>query len=346
MTLKARLIGDILARGPITVAEYMTRCLHDPDDGYYATRPTLGAAGDFITAPLISQMFGEVLGAWARETWARMGKPERVLLVELGPGDGTLMADVLRVSNLDPEFHRSLEVWLVETSPPLRRAQRERVAAARWADTLREVPGGAPVVILANEYLDCLPVRQAVRRRDGWRERRVGLVTGRLGFIDGAVPDTFTPPCDAAPDQVWEWSFDLVACGTEVGGRIAAEGGAALFIDYGRDVSGPGDTLQAVRGHRKEGPLENPGEADLTAHVDFPAFAAAARAAGAVAAPLETQAGFLSRLGIEHRAEALACARPEQRGTIARQLARLIAPDQMGALFKVAAIAAPGLVLP
>ena len=349
MSLAQRLKARILEDGPLSVADYMTACLHDPADGYYAVHPRLGAEGDFLTAPMVSQMFGELIGLWAAETWTRMGAPARFILAELGPGDGALMQDMLRAARLVPGFLAAAELWLVETSTPLRALQAERLAGAapRWAASLDEVPRGAPLLAVANELLDCLPARQFVRDRTGWAERRVGLdATGRLAFGLAPAPMRFEGPPEAPEGAVVEVSPAQAALGATLGVRIADDGGAALLIDYGRDRPGFGDTLQALKAHRKLDPLETPGEADLTVHADFPAVAARARAAGARASPILTQGTFLRRLGIEARAEALARARPDQAPILARQLARLVAPDQMGELFKVLAIHATGLVVP
>jgi SAM-dependent MidA family methyltransferase len=347
MTLERRLEALISATGPMTVADYMTACLHHPELGYYATRPRLGESGDFITAPLISQMFGELIGLWAAATWMRMGCPSPFRLVEMGPGDGTLMGDLLRAGRAAPGFLDAAELWLVETSAPLKAAQAERLSGHRpsWAANLAEVPGDAPLILVSNELLDCLPTRQFVRTEQGWAERRVGLVEGRLGFGLAPPPSGFKPP-EAPAGALVEQSDAVVALGDEVGKRIACEGGAALFIDYGPAEPGFGDTLQALIAHEKVSPLHRPGEADLTVHADFPAFAAAARGAGAGATAIVEQGEFLRRLGIEQRAAALAAARPDKAGTIGRQLARLVEPDQMGSLFKAVAIHAPGLELP
>ena len=341
MSLRDRLAAQIAAAGPLSVAQYMTACLHDPDFGYYATRPALGEDGDFITAPLVSQMFGELIGVWVASSWELLGRPDAVRLVEIGPGDGTLMSDVLRTLRHAPGVLEAADVWLVETSSPLRDLQAGRLPQdVRWADSLAEVPAGAPLILVANELLDCLPARQFVRTPVGWAEQVVGLDdAGELAF--GLIP---TPAAgllpDAAPGQVYEQSAAQAALGAELGARVAADGGAALLIDYGRGAPGFGDTLQALRRHRKVDPLANPGEADLTVHADFPAVMAAAEAQGAQAAIL-TQAAFLARMGIGERAEALVRAAPTRSGVIGRQLNRLVGADEMGELFKVCAIHSP-----
>jgi len=358
MSLRERLIAAVAAGGPISVAHYMTACLHDPEWGYYATRPNLGGDGDFITAPHVSQMFGELLGLWAAEVWARLGRPRLVRLVELGPGDGTMMADALRAAKAAPGFLAAGEVWLVETSAPLRAAQEAAMAgtAVRWVESLVAVPTDAPLILLANEFLDCLPIRQAVSTEKGWMERRVAVdADGRLefAFLPSEAGEVARGPClrrdeGGAPPRgsVLEWSDALTAFGQAIGDLIARAGGAALFIDYGRVAPGLGDTLQALRNHRKESPLAHPGEADLTAHVDFPAFLGAARQAGALISPIRSQGDLLRALGAEVRAAALARARPDKADLIGRQLARLIAPDQMGDLFKAACVHSPGLAAP
>ncbi len=349
MSLMDRLRAQISLQGPMTVAHFMTACLHDPEDGYYAVRPRLGPDGDFITAPLVSQMFGELIGLWCAETWARMGRPPRVVLAEAGPGDGTLMADALRAARLAPDFLAAAELWLVEPSTPLRRRQAERLGAGplepRWADSLDNLTADAPLILIANEVLDCLPARQFVRTDRGWAERLVGLdVGGGLAFglarrpLERALPE-------APAGSVLEMAAGQEAFAAALGRRLAAQGGAALLIDYGRAEPGFGDTLQAIEAHRKRSPLEAPGEADLTVHADFPAVLAAARAEGA-GGVLATQRAFLLQLGIVQRAAALAAARPDQAGIIARQLERLIGEGQMGVLFKAACLHAPGLQPP
>jgi NADH dehydrogenase [ubiquinone] 1 alpha subcomplex assembly factor 7 len=345
MSLKDRLVAEIRATGPMTVARYMTACLHDPQGGYYATRPALGEDGDFITAPMISQMFGELIGLWAVETWRGMGAPDRVMLVEAGPGTGVLMQDALRAARLAPAFIAAADLWLIETSAPLAAVQRERLAGGplspTWAAGLDDLPAGLPMILIANELLDCLPARQLVRTETGWAERMVGLDDAGELMFGLALRDGPGPDLDVAPGAVVEFSEQQTAFATTLAGRLVSHGGAALLIDYGRAAPGAGDTFQALQRHRKVDPLSHPGEADLTVHADFPAVIAEARAAGARGG-LKTQGEFLLRLGIETRAAALAQARPDQADVIARQLARLIEPDQMGDLFKAACLFAGG----
>jgi SAM-dependent MidA family methyltransferase len=346
MSLRERLQRQIARSGPISVAQYMTAALHDPDDGYYASHPALGEHGDFLTAPMVSQMFGELVGVWAVAAWRLMGEPAELRLIELGPGDGTLMVDMLRAARLEPAFVEAAQVWLVETSAPLRALQERRLAGrAQWAAALAEVPTGAPSLIVANELLDCLPARQFVRTAIGWAERLVGLdAGGALAFTLSPTPAAGLLP-DAAEGAVYEQSAAQQALGAELAARVVADGGAALLIDYGREAPGFGDTLQALRRHRKLDPLECPGEADLTIHADFPAVMAAARAEGAQAGLL-TQAEFLARMGVGLRAEALVQARPDKAPMIGRQLNRLVAADQMGALFKACCLHSPGWTPP
>jgi NADH dehydrogenase [ubiquinone] 1 alpha subcomplex assembly factor 7 len=341
MGLRDRLAAQIATGGPISVAQYMSACLHDPDFGYYATRPAIGEAGDFITAPMVSQMFGELLGVWAAASWELMGQPQEVRLVEMGPGDGTLMSDILKTLRHAPAMLEAAEVWLVETSEPLRALQAGRLGEqVRWAQSLADVPHGAPLILIANELLDCLPARQFLRTPIGWAEQVVGLdAEGELTFGLASTPASTLLP-EATPGQLFEQSPAQAALGAELGARIAADGGAALLIDYGRAEPGFGDTLQALKRHEKVDPLHRPGEADLTVHADFPAVMSAAQAEGAKAAIL-TQGEFLARMGIGQRAEALVAAAPNRTAVIGRQLTRLIATDEMGELFKVCAIHSP-----
>ena len=399
--LAARLIAEIAANGPITVADYMAACLGDPEHGYYRHAEPFGKDGDFITAPEISQMFGELIGAWAVATWQTMGAPSPFILAELGPGRGTLMADLLRVARVRPAFADAARIHLVETSPRLHEIQRATLGAANasWHDTVADLPGG-PLILIANEFFDALPVRQYVRTATGWAERMVGLGDdgalafglraaplshvrafakgpplpgGERAFPPGELkasleekgegaqshPERAEPPHpDPLPSGererhaqarsvVVEVSPASAAIMSGIATRLAKDGGAALVIDYGYAGPAFGDTLQAVRKHRYDDPLAAPGEADITAHVDFTALARAAGEAGAVARPLVTQGAFLNRLGLSARVEALS--RGKDRSTaasIAAAAERLAGPRAMGDLFKVLAVASPGLALP
>jgi NADH dehydrogenase [ubiquinone] 1 alpha subcomplex assembly factor 7 len=353
--LERMIRAEIAGAGPMDVASFIARALGDPEHGYYHTRDPLGGAGDFITAPEISQMFGELIGLWCAEVWTRLGAPRPVKLVELGPGRGTLVADALRaVARAAPDFRAAIELHLVETSPALRAVQRARLAdaAPTWHDEIAEVPAG-PALILANEFLDALPVHQLERTAAGWCARQVALdPAGRLAFQVAATPSPhaglLARAVAAAPlGSVAELSPAARAVVGTLARRIAGQGGAALLIDYGHTVPAPGDTLQAVRGHRHHPVLEAPGEADLTSHVDFAALAEAAGPHTAVHGPV-TQAAFLRRLGIVARAEALARDKPAEIALCIRAaLGRLIEPSQMGTLFKVMAIGGPaGAALP
>ena len=328
----------------MTVAQYMAECLLHPRHGYYATRDPLGAAGDFTTAPEVSQVFGELIGLALAQAWLDRSRPAPVRLVELGPGRGTLMADALRAMRAVPGLLDALSLHLVEASPTLRAAQGRALAghAPAWHDRLEDVPDG-PLLLVANEFLDALPVRQFVHSGGAWRERMVGVSGGALAF--GLSPPT-APAfladrlADTAEGEVVEWRPATAPLMAEVERRIAGAGGAALLIDYGGWRS-RGDTLQAVRGHAPADPLEAPGEADLTAHVDFEAVARAAP--GLAASGLTTQGAFLERLGATARARALA--RGLEGEALAQAVAahrRLTHPDEMGTLFKVLGLTRPG----
>lgn len=332
---------EIAETGPLTVARYMELCLSHPEHGYYTGRDPLGAPGDFVTAPEISQMFGEMIGAWVASIWQGMGCPP-FRLVELGPGRGTLMADMLRVLKA-AGADRAAEIWLVETSPRLRAEQTRRVPGARHVAHLREVPEG-PLILIANEFLDALPARQFLKSPEGWRERLVGLRDDQLAFgLSEPLPGR-----DAAPVAAWaEISPAADAVTAEIARRLGTTPGAALIIDYGYRKADrpPGFTLQAVRAHARADPLATPGEADLTWLIDFDALARALGTDGA-AVRLSEQGALLARLGIGQRAEALARARPDRVDAIADALERLTAPDAMGTLFKAAAALSPGLAAP
>ncbi|MFP4303776.1 class I SAM-dependent methyltransferase [Rhodosalinus sp.] len=339
--LGARIAARIAAEGPISVADYMAECLLHPEFGYYATRDPLGAAGDFITAPEISQMFGEMLGLALGQAWADQGAPARIVLAELGPGRGTLMADMLRSLRAVPGFLDAAEVHLVEASPRLAARQREALQEhdVVWHGAAGDLPRDAPLFLVANEFFDALPIRQFMRAEGtDWRERRVGLRDGRLALgLAGPAPQPALAHRldDTAPGEVVELCPALPAIAAEIGARIERNGGAALILDYGGWRS-RGDTLQAVAAHGFADPLAAPGEADLTAHVDFEAIA---RAAPCAHARLTPQGVFLERLGITARARLLV------RGLTGAALEshvaahrRLTHPDEMGTLFKCLAL--------
>ncbi|MCP5433682.1 MAG: SAM-dependent methyltransferase [Alphaproteobacteria bacterium] len=346
--LAGRLARLIRAEGPIPVATFMSLALGDPEHGYYATRDPLGAAGDFTTAPEISQIFGELIGLCLVDHWLASGAPTPVHLVEAGPGRGTLMADLLRAAAVRPAFGEHLSLHLVETSPVLRERQRARLSAFapvwhdRLADALAAAEGGA-LYFVANEFFDALPVRQFERTREGWRERLVGLgERGSLAF--GLSPVIPAPPISealrAAPvGSVAEISPLARALAGLVGDALVGRPGAALVLDYGYAEEGAGDTLQAVRGHAYAPPLDAPGEADLTAHVDFAALARAGEAAGALAHGPVPQGLFLERLGLAARARRLARAGDGGAVLAARRLAD---PSAMGTLFKALGLTGPG----
>lgn len=344
-TGEAHLRALIAAEGPITVARFMEEALGHPEHGYYRTRDPLGAAGDFTTAPEIAQVFGELIGAWCAVVWQQAGRPDPVMLVELGPGRGTLMADALRaIAKVAPAFDAAAELHLVETGPALRAAQAEALGTRpRWHDALGEVPAG-PTILVANEFFDALPVHQLVRRGSAWHERLIALDAASGGFrfeVSAAASTTVAPPIDAVDGNIVEVSPAREASAAAVARRIATHGGGALIVDYGHRTSEAGDTLQAMRRHDHAPVLETPGEADLTAHVDF---AALTRAAEGVAAygPVD-QGLFLQRLGIGARTQALAAAAPDdgRRQAIESGTARLTEAQQMGSLFKALALIHP-----
>ena len=350
MTPLGRHIAALIeAEGPISVARYMALCLGDARHGYYMTRDPFGAGGDFVTAPEISQMFGELLGLWCADAWARMGSPPELRLVEMGPGRGTLMADALRAAKVLPAFRAALRVHLVETSPVLREHQRHALAQAdvplAWHDDLSDIPPG-PALFVANEFFDALPLRQFVRTDKGWCERLVGLgPDGGLAF--GLAPEA-QPALTAAAalGSVLEVAETSAALMQEIASRIVRQGGAMLAIDYGHVRPGLGDTLQAVKAHAFVDVLAEPGEADLTVHVDFAALARTASAQGAAVLGPTTQGAFLFALGLAARADALKRnASPDRAASIDAAARRLAGAQDggMGELFKVIAVTHPGL---
>ena len=371
--LELRLMQLVRDHGPITVGDYMADALCHPQHGYYATRDPFGPpkdeapGGDFTTAPEISQLFGELIGAWLVHAWSEIGEPSAFNLVELGPGRGTLMADILRVAKVRPGFAKAARLFMVEASGRMRYRQQRTLREAGyepqqglqqgpqptegpegkgpvWADHLEDVPPG-PTLLVANEFFDCLPIRQYVRAAEGWRERVVGLNDDEsaLAFVlrDAEPPEG--APHGARPEDIYEVSEAGRALAVQIAQRLGAHKGRALIIDYGHGRTGLGDTFQAVKRHAHWPVLKAPGEADVTAHVDFAALARAARGAGARVDGPVRQGDFLRRLGLEQRLARVAEARPDAADDLKAGAARLAAPDQMGHLFKVLAISSEGL---
>lgn len=349
--LYSRIAKLIASQGPLSVAQYMTLALHDPGHGYYATRDPLGRAGDFVTAPEVSQMFGELLGLWIVQCWRDQGSPKPARFVELGPGRGTLMADALRAASKAPGFLSGIEVVLVEASPALREIQRttlsgamRTVPALRWAERLDDSLCDRPLFLIANEFFDALPVRQYVKTERGWCERMVVASGGdRLSFALAPVPVTgLSVPAergDAENGAVYEISPAACAIAENIALTVSTYGGAALIVDYGYGAeAGYGDTLQAVKAHQFASVLDAPGEADISAHVDFAALAKAAVRSGAKAYGPVAQGAFLEKLGLKQRAEHLSSANPQTASATAAAVERLVDAREMGTLFKALAI--------
>jgi NADH dehydrogenase [ubiquinone] 1 alpha subcomplex assembly factor 7 len=334
------------------IDRFMQACLDDPEHGYRRKAEMIGAGGDFVTAPEISQVFGELIGLWCAVAWEGMGRPAPLRLVELGPGRGTLMRDALRAAKVRPAFLAAASVHLVEISAPLHRRQQELLSprneagagspSVTWHERLEQVPAGAAIVV-GNEFLDALPIRQLVHRDGVWRERMVEAApAGGLQFASGDEVDyAGGPPQPGAIVELRVGEDELLAA---LAARVPPQ--LALFLDYGPDGPSLGDTLQAVRRHGYADPLAEPGTADLTAHVQFAAFAAKARAAGlAVSGPI-TQAEFLGRLGIAERTARLMAANPGRAGEIESATQRLMSPTGMGQLFKAVAVHSPAMPPP
>lgn len=353
MSLKSRIAALIEAQGPMSVAQFMMVALLDAKDGYYATRDPLGAKGDFITSPEISQMFGEMVGLWLVQAWADQGAPKNPRLVELGPGRGTLMADILRTAAVAPDFVADLEVVLIEASPVLQEIQADRLrglgADVSWQAQFDDSLSDRPLFLVANEFFDALPVRQYVKSQRGWCERMVTVTPqGDLAFALAPVP---VPPATIPQDRqgapeggVYEAAPAATALMEDIARIVAARGGAALVIDYGYGAqAGFAETLQAVGGHAFADVLAEPGHADLSAHVDFAALAEAAQRGGAHVAGPVTQGRFLASIGITERAEQLMKANPQSAADVLAATERLIGTGQMGTLFKALAVTPPGL---
>jgi NADH dehydrogenase [ubiquinone] 1 alpha subcomplex assembly factor 7 len=341
--LKETILSLVRDEGPITLADYMRLALGHPRLGYYATRDPLGR--DFITAPEVSQMFGELIGLFLVQAWEDRGRPERFSLVELGPGRGTLMADILRAAKIRPAFAQAAHIVLVETSPALRAVQREtlRDVPVTWAAAFDAVPSGTPLFAVANEFFDALPIRQFQFSDGAWHERMVAADGDALCFkLAPAAVQRADLPVRAADGAVCEIGAEARTIAATIAERIARDGGVALVIDYGHTETGFGDTFQAVKAHRFADPFAEPGEADLTAHVDFARLATEARTNGAQVFGPVTQKHFLDALGIRERAEMLKRAAPNEAAAIDAAVTRLTGADQMGTLFKVMALARTG----
>jgi NADH dehydrogenase [ubiquinone] 1 alpha subcomplex assembly factor 7 len=351
-----RLRQRIRETGPLSIAQFMTEALFDPRDGYYATKDPIGAGSDFITAPEISQMFGELMGLWVAQSWIDMGRPSPFQLVELGPGRGTMMSDALRAGHSVPGFIDAARVSLIEASAALKAVQAQTLgptgAQIQWIDRLENVPAG-PTIILGNEFLDCLPVRQTVRHDATWHERMVGLaeddqqfvfVLGPpLGVDENLIPNRLRDAEDGTLVEIRPGDRQIVEI---LANRFADQPGRAMFIDYGPAQSEVGDTLQAIKAHEKVAPLDAPGTADLTARVDFESVVSFARENALTAYGPVKQGEFLKGLGMESRAAALLQSAPHEKAKIARQLWRLTDDEQMGSLFKLVCLDSVGLNLP
>lgn len=338
--LAERIAALIAAQGPIAIADFMALA----SGRYYATHDPFGRDGDFVTAPEISQVFGELLGLWCVQVWDDQGRPREKRLVELGPGRGTLMSDALRAARLAPEFLEGLEIVLVEASPKLRALQEEKLKghAVRWTDRFDSALSDQPLFLLANEFFDALPIRQYVKTARGWRERMVTVADGKLDFALSPVPapDSLIPlNRSGAPDgAVFEVCRPALSLTDEIARIVAAQGGGALIVDYGYDGVDFGETLQAINDQSFAAILDDPGHSDLSAHVDFMSLAATAASAGAAVFGPTPQGAFLEDIGIVRRFEQLAARNTHAAKDLWPQLDRLVNPDQMGTLFKALAV--------
>jgi SAM-dependent MidA family methyltransferase len=348
LTLSEQIDAQIRATGPMSVATYMGLCLSHPRHGYYAVGRPIGAAGDFVTAPEISQMFGELVGFSIVNLWQQMGEPKSFTLLELGPGRGTLMQDALRAASKADGFENALHLQLFEQNALLKGEQEKRLGkySPYWAGDIDAVSED-PIFVVANEFFDALPIKQFVRTDDGWHERLVGLIDNERAFGLSPTPiaDSAAPPevRGAYAGEILELSPAAVDTMQRLARKVALQGGAILALDYGYGRTQTGETLQAVKSHAFADILDAPGEADISAHVNFEVLGTAAKAAGLAVAPLANQGDFLLRLGLGERARALARANPAEAANIARAVERLTAPDQMGTLFKAFCAHSPGL---
>lgn len=348
--LGERIAAMIRETGPMSIAEYMYLCLNDPRHGYYPNQKAIGREGDFITAPEISQMFGELIGIWSIAAWQALGKPEQFILAEAGPGKGTLMADLLRATANYRSFGQGAKIRLIETSPAMIREQSACLSAysnnIEWLDKLDEIED-LPMILVANEFLDVLPFRQFIKTSYGWLERCIAINSdGNLGWTTGtAFPDMQNIPefAKSAPEgSIFETSPAREAWIQILSERLVKNRGCTLIIDYGRAGPELGGTFQAVRNHKPVDPLSEPGLADLTAHVDFNALRNTSIDSGAYASQIQTQGEFLQLMGLAERAGAIGAGKsPQQQADIRSQAERLFMPEQMGKLFKVLAIISP-----
>jgi NADH dehydrogenase [ubiquinone] 1 alpha subcomplex assembly factor 7 len=343
--LERRIAALIAASGPIGVDAFMAQALYDPTDGYYVVGKPIGATGDFTTSPEISQMFGELVGLWLAQSWIDLGAPDPFHLIELGPGRGTLMADIVRVGAKVPGFVAAMRLHLVESNQHLRGVQEAKLSqfSPNWHDSLSTIPQG-PSLILGNEFLDCMPIRQYVKTDGGWCEKQVGVNTsGRLIF--GLSPLCHAPPRTARSDDaigtVREIAPHLPGFVATLADRFAHHAGRALMIDYGSRTDSPGDTLQALYRHTKINPLDHVGGADITAHVDFVELASLSRAAHLACQGPVSQSAFLSHLGLQARAQALINANPACANDVRLAVERLGSEAHMGALFSVICLDSP-----
>lgn len=323
----------ISLNGSLSIEAYWNLCLLHPEHGYYITRDPLGRAGDFTTAPEISQLFGEMIGIWAVEQWYKLGQPNAIYIVECGPGRGTLMADLLRIGKVIPEFIDAVQIHLIETSPSLRAKQGEALKGhqAVWHEDLSTLPDNAPLIVIGNEFLDALPIQQYVVRGEECFERVIGCDGDNLIFGLCPTPSPLIPlPEGRGNDFIFEISPARENYILDISARIKSQTGAGLMIDYGHDVSGFGDTLQAVKNHHYTDVLKNCGEVDITSHVDFGRLKFIIEKAG-LSVLLQSQGDFLKRLGVEERAEQLIPKSP----SVEADLHRLIDDDKMGRLFRV-----------
>ena len=341
MSALEKILAEVIAaEGPMPLDRYMALCLGHPSHGYYMSRDPLGDGGDFVTAPEVSQIFGELIGVWLASAWAMMGQPASFNLIELGPGRGTLMADILKASKVMPGFGEAAKVHLVEMSPALRALQKEKLGSdVTWHDNLASVPEG-PMLLVANEFFDAIPIRQFEKRDGKWFERCVGAEG--MGLTPSALD-----AAQGADGDVIEFAPQRLQIATDIGRRISAHMGAALIIDYGHLQTAPGDTLQALRAHNYVGLTDCPGQSDLTSHVDFESLGKSLAQGGAVVHPALTQRAFLLAMGLEQRAAVLGSkADIKTQQILTRSVARLAGEAEMGNLFKVMAATSPALATP